>query len=86
MRTALVPQGYPDGYELPAGANVAAYFDRGWCFYESRWWHERPPGDQDMIDECTKGGGRAPPIVPEDFAIALETKSFTNGKDDRPLV
>ena len=29
MLTKL-PEGYPDGYVLPEGANVAEYADRGW--------------------------------------------------------
>mmetsp|Transcript_11577 Transcript_11577/g.34010 ORF Transcript_11577/g.34010 Transcript_11577/m.34010 type:complete len:384 (-) Transcript_11577:365-1516(-) len=36
FRLTTWPQGYPDGYEL-AGANVAQYIDRGWCFSESCW-------------------------------------------------
>ncbi|EOD11668.1 hypothetical protein EMIHUDRAFT_214559 [Emiliania huxleyi CCMP1516] len=29
--------------------------------------------------------GRRPPLLPSAFAAELETKSFTNGKDDKPL-
>ena len=29
------PADYPAGYELPDGANVNEYFERGWCFFES---------------------------------------------------
>ena len=32
------------------------------------------------------GGGRPPPLLPEQFAERLEAKRFTNGKDDKPLV
>ena len=31
-------------------------------------------------------GGRRPPLLPSAFAAELESKSFTNGKDDKPLV
>ena len=30
--------------------------------------------------------GRRPPLLPSAFAAELEKKSFTNGKDDKPLV
>ena len=81
---------------------MAAYFDRGWCFTESSWASLTKSGrlsldlglmrdDEEyscvsLVDECTKGGGRRPPLLPSRFAAELETKSFTNGKDDKPLV
>ena len=43
-------------------------------------------GYWDLVRECTQDGGRRPPLVPSAFAAELETKSFTNGKDDKPLV
>ena len=39
-----------------------------------------------LIADCTHAGGRRPPLLPSAFAAELETKSFTNGKDDKPLV
>jgi len=41
-----------------------------------------------LIAECATGGsGRRPPLLaPSQFAAELETKSFTNGKQDRPLL
>ena len=39
-----------------------------------------------LIDDCIQAGGRRPPLLPSAFAAELETKSFTNGKDDKPLV
>uniref|UniRef100_A0A0D3JFS2 Uncharacterized protein n=2 Tax=Emiliania huxleyi TaxID=2903 RepID=A0A0D3JFS2_EMIH1 len=36
--------------------------------------------------DCTQDGGRRPPLLPSAFAAELEKKSFTNGKDDKPLV
>ena len=39
-----------------------------------------------LVKQCTQGGGRLPPPLPADFARLIEDKSFTNGKDDRPLV
>ena len=35
MLTTL-PEGYPEGYLLPEGANVAEYADRGWVSQASR--------------------------------------------------
>ncbi|EOD05795.1 hypothetical protein EMIHUDRAFT_466011 [Emiliania huxleyi CCMP1516] len=84
------------------GTNVATYFDRGWCYTENAWASLTKSGrlsldlrlmrDEEeyscvsLVDECTKGGGRRPPLLPSQFAAELETKSFTNGKDDKPLV
>ncbi|EOD15730.1 hypothetical protein EMIHUDRAFT_211351 [Emiliania huxleyi CCMP1516] len=39
-----------------------------------------------LMRDCTQDGGRRPPLLPSAFAAELETKSFTNGKDDKPLV
>ena len=39
-----------------------------------------------LRDDCTQDGGRRPPLLPSAFAAELETKSFTNGKEDYPLV
>eukprot|EP00315_Gephyrocapsa_oceanica_P014035 CAMPEP_0185346154 /NCGR_PEP_ID=MMETSP1364-20130426/260_1 /TAXON_ID=38817 /ORGANISM="Gephyrocapsa oceanica, Strain RCC1303" /LENGTH=87 /DNA_ID=CAMNT_0027945411 /DNA_START=33 /DNA_END=292 /DNA_ORIENTATION=+ len=39
-----------------------------------------------LTRDCTQAGGRRPPLLPSAFAAELETKSFTNGKDDKPLV
>uniref|UniRef100_A0A0D3JGR7 Uncharacterized protein n=2 Tax=Emiliania huxleyi TaxID=2903 RepID=A0A0D3JGR7_EMIH1 len=43
-------------------------------------------GSDSLVDDCTKAGGRRPPLLPSAFAAELEKKSFTNGKDDKPLV
>ena len=40
----------------------------------------------DVVNSCVTGGGRPPPLLPEQFAERLEEKRFTNGKDDKPLV
>ena len=37
FRLTKFPAGYPKGYKLPPGANVAEYPDRGWCFTETAW-------------------------------------------------
>ena len=40
-----------------------------------------------LLAECTHiEGGRRPPVTPAIFEQEVETKSFTNGKDDKPLV
>merc|ERR1719161_1478534 len=39
-----------------------------------------------IVRDCTQDGGRRPPLLPSAFAAELEKKSFTNGKDDKPLV
>ncbi|EOD30440.1 hypothetical protein EMIHUDRAFT_468406, partial [Emiliania huxleyi CCMP1516] len=39
-----------------------------------------------LIGDCKRDGGRRPPLLPSAFAAELEAKTFTNGKDDKPLV
>lgn len=101
LRLTTLPKKYPEGYELPEGSNVAEYPERGWCYTESRW-ASLTKGHSNTLDlgcmsgaessraelvaACTKGGGRAAPLLPEEFASILEQKNFTNGKADRPLV
>ena len=38
LRITSMPEGFPESYEsLPAGANIAEYANRGWCFTETLW-------------------------------------------------
>ena len=39
---------------------------------------------EDIVDECT--AGRAPPLTPADFRVALSAKSFTSKKADEEMV
>jgi hypothetical protein len=41
---------------------------------------------REIIEACTRAGGRRPPLLPQQFSDALATRSFTNGTDDLPLV
>ena len=41
---------------------------------------------REIIEACTKGGGRRPPLTPEQFDEEVSKRAFTNGKDDKPLV
>ncbi|EOD34394.1 hypothetical protein EMIHUDRAFT_98771 [Emiliania huxleyi CCMP1516] len=100
LRLTSLPAGHKEDQLM--GANVAKYFDRGWCFTEASWASLTKNGKKSLdlskmrddkeyvcgslVTECTKGGGRRPPLLPSRFAAELETKSFTNGKDDKPLV
>ena len=101
LRLTTFPRTYKKK-DQPEGANVSDYFDRGWCFSESAWsslakssalsldlGKMRDGVEYDwrsLLDDCVQDGGRRPPLLPSAFAAALETKSFTNGKDDKPLV
>ena len=101
LRLTSFPDGHK-AEDQPEGTNVAKYFDRGWCFTESSWasltkdgassldlgkMHDGKEYDCDsLIRDCTQSGGRRPPLLPSAFAAELEDKSFTNGKDDKPLV
>ena len=101
FRLTRPPADYPAAYDLPEGSNTGAYRDRGWCFTESCWSSMTKSSDRSLdlgkldgsettkyqiMDKCTQGGGRLPPITPEGFAAAVQDKTFTNGKDDKPLV
>ena len=101
LRLTSFPDGHK-AEDQAEGTNVAKYFDRGWCFTESSWasltkavalsldlGKMRVGVEYDcgsLRDDCTQDGGRRPPLLPSAFAAELETKSFTNGKDDKPLV
>jgi len=101
FRATRMPTDYPAAFNLPTGANSAAYTDRGWCFTESCWatltkdfdfsldlgrLQGGEEGKKAIVDMCTKGGGRSPPLLPEEFEAVLSTKAFTNGETDTPLV
>eukprot|EP00966_Prymnesium_polylepis_P113627 2627222-Prymnesium_polylepis.1 len=40
----------------------------------------------DIVTVCTERGGRRPPMMLGIFVEELKDKSFTNGKEDRPMV
>lgn len=102
MRLTELPPEYPLHYDLPDDCNVSQYVDRGWCFTESCWAAltkpsrasfdlgrragAAPASREELLDACAGGGGRRPPLLPAEFAAALQHKTFTNGKEDRPLV
>ena len=101
LRLTSFPDGHK-AEDQAEGTNVAKYVDRGWCATETAWAsltkarylsldlglmnNGEEYGCRSLILECTKSGGRRPPLLPSAFAAELETKSFTNGKDDKPLV
>jgi hypothetical protein len=100
MRCTKLPEGYPEGYELPEGSNVSEYSNRGWCFTESAWSslikNRNQNFDLGMLDGteqpllhemqrlCSKGA-RKMPLLPDDFDAALKEKRFTNSNSDHPL-
>ena len=101
FRLTAMPHDYPAAYELPEGANCTVYADRGWCFTEWCWASMaksftksldlgKLQGDEDskeaIIRACKANGGRLPPLTPDHFAAEIESKTFTNGLEDRPLV
>lgn len=86
---------------MPAGAHVSGYWGRGWTFTEASWAMltktyakvldlSRLSGTKrsyvGMRDECIADGGRRPPLTPTQFVVQLAERTFTNGKEDRPLV
>lgn len=104
FKVTTLPTGYPNGYALPAGAGVAAYDSRGWCFTESSWASMTKKGfltldlshaleaHGEVVTEYSALLGRCayqtrrPPPLPEQFEAELLSRSFTNGRTDRPLV
>ncbi|EOD28184.1 hypothetical protein EMIHUDRAFT_254128 [Emiliania huxleyi CCMP1516] len=101
LRLTSFPDGHK-AEDQAEGTNVAKYFDRGWCYTEASWAGLTKAGYlsldlgkmragveyglNSLLGDCTQDGGRRPPLLPSAFAAELETKSFTNGKDDKPLV
>ncbi|EOD10939.1 hypothetical protein EMIHUDRAFT_358041, partial [Emiliania huxleyi CCMP1516] len=101
LRLTSFPDGHK-AEDQAEGTNVAKYFDRGWCATENAWASLTKSGYlsldlgkmragkeynwDSLTDDCTQDGGRRPPLLPSAFAAELESKSFTNGKDDKPLV
>jgi len=101
FRITRPPVDYPAAYDLPPDANTGTYDMRGWCTAEAAWSMMTKYYDfsldlglleggetrkEEIVRKCTKGGGRKPPLLPDEFEQVIATKSFTNGKDDRPLV
>lgn len=96
-----MPEGWPASYDLPATANAAEYFSRGWCFGE---WnmstlvkHRRSCLDlgrlnpqvtdyDEIIECCTESSSRQAPLLPAEFTEALQKCTFTNLRDDGPRV
>ena len=102
LQVSRFPDEYPAGYELPDGANVAAYADRGWCSTEAAWAIMTKKAflccDLGQLAGCSHQcdyseilrrcayQSRPTPKTPEQFVAELSQKVFTNGKEDHPLV
>lgn len=43
-------------------------------------------GDNGVLAECTREGARPPPLLPAQFAEELESRSFIDPSNDKPLV
>ncbi|EOD36635.1 hypothetical protein EMIHUDRAFT_455013 [Emiliania huxleyi CCMP1516] len=97
MLTAFPPD-YDDPARYRRSGNTAPYPDRGWCFCEASW-AALVKDSRKLLDlgldtgeksrraqlaQCRQR--RRAPLPPDEFAAALESKGFTNGKCDRPLV
>jgi len=94
MLTAFPPDYFTATYER--SGNVKPYSERGWCFCESSW--AMMVKDFDLIldlgmdtgegkfnkRKCRQG--RKAPVLPKEFVVQLESKGFTNGSTDSPLV
>ncbi|EOD27522.1 hypothetical protein EMIHUDRAFT_235752 [Emiliania huxleyi CCMP1516] len=101
LRLTSFPDGHKKE-DQAEGTNVAAYSDCGWCAAENAWasltkslhlsldlglMRDGKAYDyHSLFSDCTNLRCRRPPLLPSAFAAELETKSFTNGKDDKPLV
>ncbi|CAK0819090.1 unnamed protein product [Prorocentrum cordatum] len=93
------PDDYGDAAKYTRSGNSEQYFNRGWCFCESSWAMLTKPYGMlfdlgrstgrerdysDLVSTCT--AGRRAPLLPDAFDVQLQSKGFTNGKDDRPRV
>jgi len=94
MLTAFPPDYFTATYKR--SGNVKPYFERGWCFCESSW--AMMVKDYDLVLDLGKDTGegrfnaarcqhgRKAPVLPEEFVVQLQSKGFTNGSTDKPLV
>ncbi|CAK0795010.1 unnamed protein product, partial [Prorocentrum cordatum] len=93
------PDDYGDAAKYTRSGNTEQYFNRGWCFCESSWGMLTKPSIRLLdLGRCTGAethyrklretcaAGRRVPLLPDAFDVELESKGFTNGKDDRPRV
>ncbi|CAK0870354.1 unnamed protein product [Prorocentrum cordatum] len=93
------PDDYGDAAKYTRSGNTEQYFNRGWCFCESSWAMLTKPYNR-LVDlgrstgtetdyhalMATCAAGRRAPLLPDAFDVQLQSKGFTNGKDDRPRV
>ena len=101
FKLTAFPPDYSDERRYKHSGNVAPYLDRGWCFCESAWAAmvkaaflvmdlSVDPTNENDYDWFRwwkmSSEGRGAPLLPDRFKEQLEDKSFTNGKDDKPLV
>ena len=101
FRCTRMPDTWPAQYDLPAGANMASYEDRGWCMTEAAWSSlvkdfdfnldlgklgTRESTKREIVETCTSRGARRPPLTPEQFTAEVAVRSFTNGSTDKPIV
>ncbi|CAK0821111.1 unnamed protein product [Prorocentrum cordatum] len=93
------PDDYGDAAKYTRSGNTEQYFNRGWCFCESSWGMLTKPASRLLdLGRCTGAetdygellqtcrAGRRAPLLPDAFDVELQSKGFTNGKDDRPRV
>jgi len=100
LQLTTFPAGYVKE-SLPEGTNTSEYLDRGWCYAEQSLsglvkygtcllnlglMTDEADSTWALIEQCTAGNIRRPPLLPPQFAVELEKKMFTNGKADRPVV
>jgi hypothetical protein len=94
FKVTKLPPGYPDGYDLPSGANCSPYDQRGWPFTESSWASMTKSSLRTLdISHKTEEKSffatrisRRAPLVPRLFDQEPDKLSFTNKKRDKPLV
>jgi len=94
MLTAFPPDYFTATYAR--SGNAKPYFERGWSFCESSWAMLVKYSDlvldlgkdtgEGKFDEEKCRQGRKAPVLPEEFVAQLQSKGFTNGSTDKPLV
>ncbi|CAB9515096.1 expressed unknown protein [Seminavis robusta] len=93
IRIESFPPQYPQGYNLPKNANISPYCDRGWPFLETSLSSLNPEMDGTILlqkgakrDTFAQDRDRSPILAPAYFEEALQKKTLTNQKDDKPII
>ena len=82
VQLTRMPPEYPSGYTFSQKyPNIANYYARGWTFCEACLGHLAKPKNLILDVGSSDQAHRRPPLTPEQFSIALDSKSFHDKAD-----